>query len=108
MRQPRRIKVGHRFFAIVPWTTKAADAANARGNCQQEPPVIRIAGYLQPFDKAEVMLHELFHACWGDMAPEGVSEEEAVTKLASEFSAVWADNPDLISWISESLMRTHK
>ena len=108
MRMPRQVKVGHRIFSIVPWSTKAADAAGARGNCQQEPPIIRLATYLKPFDKAEVMIHELLHACWGDMVAEGVSEEDAVTKLASGFSGIWADNPDLVSWISESLRGNRK
>jgi hypothetical protein len=103
---PRRVKVGHRFFEIIRWETKAADASKARGECQQEPPVIRIANYMKPFDKAEVMLHELGHACWGDRPTDGVSEENAVTWLAAGYAGVWADNPDLVAWISESLKRT--
>lgn len=105
MRMPRSIKIGHRVFSIVPWSEKAADASGARGNCQLEPPVIRIATYLKPFDKAEVMLHEVLHALWGDMPADGVSEEDAITRLAAGLSAAWVDNPNLIAWISDSLRK---
>ncbi len=103
MRMPRSIKVGHRRFEVINWDDKAAGAENAWGDCRTEPPTIRIAkGRTRP-DRAETMIHEVLHACWIGLPSEKVSEEQVVTILATNLATVWADNPDLVEWISESL-----
>jgi hypothetical protein len=104
VRMPRKVKVGHRIFSIVNWSEAAADASGALGNCQQDPPIIRIASHLKPFDKAGVMIHELGHACWIDRPTEGVSEEDAVSWLSAGYSGIWTNNPDLVEWISHCLI----
>jgi len=103
MRMPRSIRVAHRDFEVVAWTKTAAEKDGARGDCREDPPVIRISTGMKPFDRAEVMLHEVFHACWRQLPSDRVSEEAAVTVLAENFSQVWRDNPKLIEWISHSL-----
>lgn len=102
-RMPRSVRVGHRLFEIVSWDASAAEAEGARGDCRDDPPVIRISNGLKPFDKAEVMLHEVFHACWRHLPSERVSEEAAVTVLAENFAQVWRENPKLVAWITDNL-----
>jgi hypothetical protein len=106
MRMPRSVRVGHRTYEIVSWNQQAAEAEGARGDCRAEPPVIRVSKGLKPFDRAEVLLHEVFHSCWRHLPSDGVSEEAAVTVLAENFAAVIGDNPGLIAWLSENLRRT--
>ena len=103
MRMPRAIKVGHRQFEVISWMDRAADAQGARGDCCADPPRIRIARGQTRADKAETMIHEVFHACWRGLSSENVTEEQAVSVLAENFAQVWADNPDLITWVSSCL-----
>ena len=103
MRMPRAIKVGHRRFEVISWLDHAADVEEARGDYRIEPPTIRVAKRLKSPDKAETMIHEVFHACWRGLSSENVTEEQAVSVLAENFAQVWADNPDLIAWISSCL-----
>ena len=103
MRMPRSIKVGHRRFEVISWQDKAAEAEEARGDCREEPPTIRIARSLTRPDKAETMIHEVLHACWRGLASENVAEEQAVSVLAEHFAQVWSDNPDLVAWLSDCL-----
>jgi hypothetical protein len=105
-RMPRSVKVGHRTFDILQWDKKAAEASGALGDCREDPPVIRVAKGLKPFDRAGVLLHEILHACWRHLPSDRVTEEEAVTTLADNLSAVIADNPDIIAWLSANLKRS--
>ena len=103
MRMPRSIKVGHRRFEVINWDPKAANAEDAFGDCRQEPPVIRIVTKGRtPADRAEVMIHEILHLCWYGL-PDKPEEESAVNYMGINLSQIWADNPDLVAWISHCL-----
>lgn len=104
-RMPRSVKVGHRLFEIVLWDKAAALAQGARGDCRDDPPVLRVSKGMKPFDRAEVLLHELLHACWRNLPSENVSEEAVVSVLSENLAGIIADNPNLISWLSENLRR---
>jgi hypothetical protein len=106
MRMPRSVKVGHRIFEVVQWAEKAALAQGARGDCREEPPVIRVSKGLKPFDQAEVLIHEILHACWKHLPSDSVTEEEAVSILAENLAAVITDNPAIVAWLQENLKRT--
>src|SRR5580704_17180888 len=104
MRMPRSIKVGHRRFEVVSWDAKAAAAEDAFGDCRQEPPIIRIAKGRTPADRAEVMIHEILHLCWYGL-PDKPEEESAVNYMGINLAQIYADNPDLIAWLSHCLAR---
>jgi hypothetical protein len=52
----------------------------------------------------EVVLHEVFHACWQVMSlTDDDKEEDVVTALARALTMVLRDNPDLLKYINRSL-----
>ncbi len=57
------------------------------------------------FDRADTLLHEILHAVWDQHKLRArVSEERAVTALATGLTAVFCDNPGLLSHL-ERLIR---
>ena len=104
MRMPRSIKVAHRRYEVIGLRSEAARAQGINGDCKTEPPTIRVDRGLKPPDRAETMIHEVLHACWRHL-PATTDEETAVTTLAENLAQVWADNPDLVAWISHCLAR---
>lgn len=55
--------------------------------------------------KAEVMIHEVLHACWSvsNLPKSGVEEEQAVEALGIVLTTVIKNNPDLIAWLQAQL-----
>lgn len=103
MRLPRRVLIGHRSYDIISWSRKASEQADARGQINPEPPAIRIATYLTPLDKVEVMLHEIIHGIlWKEDLAEDI-EEDVVTTLGEGLAQVFRDNAELLEWIAKTV-----
>jgi hypothetical protein len=101
---PSSIKVGHRNLSVV--LVEDDTLGDARGDFHNYRARIRVSNALIPADQAETMLHEILHACWsvGSAIPSQY-EEIAVEMLAGGLAQIWADNPQLIGWISNNLRR---
>ena len=103
MNLPPRAIIGHRIYKLLPWPKVEASDERARGSHWDKTGEIKVADDLLPHDAAEVLIHELLHACWRGL-PEDV-EERCVTTLAENLAQVWADNPDVVRWISRKINR---
>ena len=101
---PKSIRVGYRTYAVEDWPAIQASAAARWGECDPTNLVIRVRVDLAQMIRAEVLLHEVLHAAYdmGRLEP-GADEEKTVSVLANQLAQVWRDNPDLVSFLSESL-----
>lgn len=103
MKLPPTAVIGHRNYTLAMWPWLEAKAEEARGVHYGTTLRIKVADDLAPADAGEVMIHELLHACWRGL-PNG-DEERIVTTLAENLAQVFADNPDLTSWLRHKLKR---
>ena len=101
---PKCIRVGYRDFTVEAWAKAVAEAKQRLGECDGTDGVIRVKVELQPQLEAEVLLHEVLHACYysGCLDP-AADEEKMVNILGNQFTQVWRDNPDFVAFMSESL-----
>lgn len=100
---PTTVKVGYRDVSIEWATLEVLDDAN--GDYLDSKQRIRIGDFLKPQKAAEVVIHELLHACWPNRwSLVGDVEETFVSGLAPMLAQVWRDNPDLVDWISYNLL----
>lgn len=101
---PARVRIGALDYTVKPWSPMAADNTSAYGMCDRSTCVILIREDLVPQKMAEVLVHEVLHACYhgaGLVIDEGISEERIVLALALQWVQVLRDNPALLSFILE-------
>lgn len=102
MRLPRKAIVGHRTYKIRVFSPARRRQLGIDGQCDYGAGFIWIAGpkCLPAFERANVLLHELTHACW-DAAGLGkrADEERAVTALSNVLTQVMRDNPRVLRWL---------
>ena len=95
MRTPKILKIGRRFYKV-----KRQYLPNDYGRVNLNRGIIRIDDPQPPFVVADTTLHEILHAIWADRRlPERPTEERAVTALSQGLTAVFQDNPKLLSYI---------
>lgn len=103
---PKSIRVGYRDYAVEPWSSVVASANGRLGECDRLNLIIRIRSDLNPMVTAEVLLHEVIHACYGNGVLEAEDSEERVTEsLANQLAQVWRDNPHFVDFMSVALGR---
>ena len=76
------------------------------GICDRAELEIQILQGLAPQRTAEVVIHEILHACWdaaGLQHSEEYNEEDTVSALGLQVVQVMRDNPQLFSWLSKQL-----
>lgn len=100
---PTSVKVGHRDIAIV--LVSAAVLVDSYGDFSTDKLLIRLGDWLKPQDLAEVLIHELLHACWPQRwSLSGDIEENVVAPMSLTMAQVWRDNPHVVEWITHSLL----
>lgn len=95
------VKIDHRTIRVeaMPANDKAC------GYYLDGPGVIQIDHTIPPDQQADTLIHEILHAIWASRSlPARVSEETAVTRLASALATVLRDNPDLPMWLEQALI----
>lgn len=99
---PASVRVGALDYAIKPWSQKAADNTRAYGMCDRATLVILIQEDLTPQKQAEVLLHEILHACYDNaglnMEPT-LEEERVVNGMGYQLLQVIRDNPKLMVFL---------
>ena len=71
---------------------------------------IRIEESLKGAVLVDTVLHEINHSVWaiGNLKTEKEEEERAVSVMASYWTQIFRDNPELIRWINRNLAPTPK
>lgn len=102
---PKSVRVGALVYTVKTWDPRAADNTMALGICDRETCVILIKSTLVPQKMAEVLWHEVLHACYdGSGLREGEHfEERTVNALGYTTLQVIKDNPDLLVYLTEAL-----
>jgi hypothetical protein len=66
--------------------------------------LIQVDRTLPPEEQAETLIHELLHAIWSSRHIKArVTEEEAVSQLASGLATILVDNPGLLGLLMSGL-----
>lgn len=89
------LKIGHRDYTVeLHPTIPETDGVKLIGQCRNNDGKILLDASLTGSRKAEILLHEVLHACWyfGCLGEE-CEEERAVDVLASCLVMIQRDNP---------------
>lgn len=114
---PSCVHIGHMTYHVVS-DSDSWDAAQASGEL---PPhlvgkanhatlTIHVFPGLEPQQKADTLLHEIFHCAWNHLILEdlrylrdGVDvQEHVVGRLTPLFMQIMMNNPDVLKYISDS------
>lgn len=100
---PPSIRLGGRQWVLVP-STLGDDEGNA-GSCSQRDRRITVATDQDPQDVVDTVIHEAFHAILYTQGREhgGPTEERYVRALATGFTNLLQEDPNLLAWISQTL-----
>lgn len=99
MKPPKSITILGRPFRFR--KRRASSMPEAAGLCHRGDGLIDIQAGQRPFDEADTILHEVFHAiryCQG-REDGGETEEDYVRSLATGLIGVLQDNPEFAAWL---------
>lgn len=101
---PKSLRIGYRDYTVEWWPTRQADQEGKLGLCNRDEATIKIAEGYDSFLTAEVLLHEVLHAAYhmGCIDPSA-DEEKTVSILGNQMTQIWRDNPDFVTFMSDSL-----
>jgi hypothetical protein len=99
MRRPSKVKIGPSTYSITTDPAPTLDAHELWGYCDTATCTLHIDASLRGPRAREVVMHEVLHACLGEMGGAGLKEERIVATLAPILLAVLRDNPALMKWL---------
>ncbi|MCB1466620.1 MAG: hypothetical protein KDK08_05615 [Rhizobiaceae bacterium] len=100
MNMPDRVQIGPYPYEIREWDHAVSVEAGAYGLCDMENQTIWVRQTLKGPRKAEVLLHEILHACWeSGSLPDAPDEEHAVNALGIQLTQAMRANPEVFRWI---------
>lgn len=98
MRLPRSIAIGpHRWALVVDRDQLLLDAGGCHGSTSTRRHVIAIDGTLEGSSLAEVLLHELLHACLAGHSIDEDLEEGMVNAAAGPLLDALRRNPAVVA-----------
>ena len=98
------VKVDHRDIRVV----GIMQVQKHLGQYKDRENLIEVGATQTPPDQADTLIHELMHCIWATRSfPKEMKEEEAVTRLASAWSTIMRDNPELV-WALMQALRSGK
>lgn len=101
---PKSVRVGFRHYRIEPLPIAGPLAVNhARGACGYDEGIIQVDCAVDSEMQAQVLLHEILHACWRVAELPEESEERVVSTITHQLAQVLQDNPKAVDWIIASL-----
>lgn len=108
---PDRVKVGPYFYgfsiedAIYDENDDGSQGNRLYGQCRNVDQVIRLQREYRCVGQAiDTVIHECLHAIWWTFHLGGELEEEpAVTNIATGWTQLMMENPDLDRWINRAL-----
>lgn len=103
---PKQVLIGPYLYEIVDWDHAESVAAEAYGECSHEHQTIKVRKTLKGSRKAEVLLHEILHACWeAGSILDNPDEEHAVNSLGIQLTQAMRANPEVFRWIINNAKR---
>ncbi|WP_298962263.1 hypothetical protein [uncultured Methylobacterium sp.] len=104
--RPSSVRVGPFVYSIRDMTEIEFHRDNLIGFCDKKDLEIAIWPDMHRQKQAEVLFHEIFHACWNAGGLDGThdrpDEEKVVVAFGLQFLQVVRDNPDVLAWVKDS------
>ena len=101
---PRIIKVGIAEYTLILWDPEEADEAGCKGECNILTFEIRVRTDIPDSHFAEILEHEMNHACWeAAKLKSRASEETVINRLTPVLIAARRDNPEIYAWIDRAI-----
>ncbi len=99
------LKVGHADVAVRGMDSEESDGRDALGMFNGMTMSIVVRNAMAPAKQAEVLIHELLHACFEayQIKGRGLTEEDVCTRLAPALACVLRDNPALPALLLQGL-----
>ena len=96
---PKQVKIGPYWFKIKALNT-VEDKIEYFGECNTTTQTITIETNQQPMIVLDSLIHEINHAIWWLFQLEDTDvEEKIVSVMATGWTMVYGDNPELLRWI---------
>ncbi|WP_316196595.1 hypothetical protein [Bradyrhizobium sp. SZCCHNS3053] len=101
---PAAIKIGIFVYRLEHWDPAEADKRDLMGLCDRFNFVVHVRDDLPDSSFAEVLEHEINHACWGAAALKSkANEETVVNRLTPIMMMTRRDNPEIYAWIDRAI-----
>lgn len=101
---PKRLRISHRFYAVVYTQGIETEGFACYGLCQFDKGEILIDETLAPEHAAEILLHEVLHAIHNEAGLTDASTEEDFTTLGAKgLCRFIQDNPTAWRWLTRNL-----
>jgi hypothetical protein len=100
----RKVRVGHRDFAIEPFPTGFGE--RLFGETDYNTLTIRVHQDLAPSVRSSTLLHEILHVIYDEYGlAKDDTKERVVTMMSNGLCQVLRDNPDVVSFILGGLKK---
>ncbi len=99
--RPKQVRVMGKIYKVTFVSASTIDHENF-GQCDHNKLTIAVQDYQLPVEEADTLFHEITHAIWYQMGVgHGPMEEEPIVhRLASGWTQVFLDNPELLKYFS--------
>jgi hypothetical protein len=104
LKLPTIIKIGIFEYTLEHWDPAEADETDCLGQCDRFNFIIHVRSDLPDSGFAEVLEHEINHACWHAANLKSRAQEETVVnRLTPVLIMARRDNPEIYSWIDRAI-----
>jgi len=101
---PNIIKIGVYEYTLTHWDPAEADEAGCMGICDRFAKEIKVRSDIVDSSFAEVLEHEINHACWDAAALKSKAAEETVVNRLTPFLLMARrDNPEIYAWVDQAI-----
>jgi hypothetical protein len=102
---PSSVLIGYAPITIREMPGDEAVARDINGWWNYEQSLIEVAENIAPQVKAEVLLHEILHACctFGNVGLNDEDEERVVQGMAPVLLDMLCNNPEVVKWLQEQI-----
>ena len=101
---PAKIKIGVFEYDLLHMDAAASEADACLGDCDEYKLLIRVWEDLPDSKFAEVLEHEINHACWAAAKLKSrAAEETVVNRMTPVLMAARRDNPEIYAWIDRAI-----
>jgi len=103
---PDKVKVACFDIKVEEWHPNSANSRRCYGEFSALELLIRIDVSSAPTKIVDTLIHELNHAIyWVYGMEDGDEEERIVGTMATAWTQVYRDNPDILDFIKTALLR---